>query len=137
MTVAKSVEQIKSSLKLRTEPKANSLTLRIGVKKYVLPFEARMIQNDDMLFVHIPPAAEIFKIAGGKLNVVDSVDGATAAAKALRRPRGPKRKSAQKSVEMSGEVAKALAAIPAGYKIGYDAKGNARLVRMRTRRKKK
>jgi len=134
--VAKSLEQVKSSLKLRTEPKANALTLRIGVKKYVLPFEARLIQSDDTLFVHIPPAAEIFKVSGGKLVAVDSADAAAEAAKVLRRPRGPKRRSANKSVEMSPDLAKVLANVPAGYKIGYDASGRPRLVRTRQRRRK-
>lgn len=134
--VAKSLDQVKSSLKLRTEPKSNALTLRIGVKKYVLPFEARIIQSDDTLFVHVPPAAEIFKISGGKLVVVDSAEAAAEAAKVLRRPRGPKRRKASKAVEMSPDLAKVLANVPAGYKIGYDANGKPRLVRMRKRRSK-
>ncbi|MCB0827002.1 MAG: hypothetical protein KDC26_12505 [Armatimonadetes bacterium] len=130
----KGIEKTKAALKLRTSPREGALTLRMGVKKHVLPFEVRMIESDDFVFVHIPPAAEIFKKDGKEIVLVTSDKDAEAAAKTLRRSRRRGRKSS-KAVEMPDDVAAALAKIPAGFKLGYDADGTPRLVKTRKRRK--
>jgi len=134
--MAKTVEKTKSSLKLRTQARTGALTLRLGVKKYVLPFEVRLLTSSDYVFVHIPPSAEIMKVTKGGLEVVSDVPAAEEAAKSFRR--GRKRTSGRSSspVELPSDVAAALNKIPAGYKIGYSADGSVKLVRTRKRRKK-
>lgn len=133
--MAKSLEQIKAALKLRAEGKNKQLTLRLGVKKYVLPFEVRLIQRDNHIFVHIPPSAEIFEIKDDGLTMI--TDATEAVAKNLRRSRKRKATTSTKSapVEVPAKLAAALAEIPAGYKLGLDRNGNPRLVKTRKRRK--
>lgn len=138
IAMAKSLEQIKAALKLRAEGKSKQLTLRLGVKKYVLPFDVRLIQRDNHIFVHIPPSAEIFEIENDGLKMITDAGEAEAAAKVLRRSR--KRKATGGSakaapVEVPAKLAAALAEIPAGYKLGLDRQGNPRLVKTRKRRK--
>lgn len=134
--MAKSVEKVKSSLKLRTQAKSGALSLRVGVKKYVLPFEVRLIQSNDYIFVHIPPCAEIMKVSKTGLEVVNDLAVAEEAVKSFRkgRKRGTGRTS--RSVELPAEVAAALSKIPAGYKLAYGADGSPRIVKTRRRRKK-
>ncbi|MDI9639678.1 hypothetical protein QM565_28640 [Geitlerinema splendidum] len=133
--MARSVDKIKFGLKLRTESKEGALTLRLGTKKYVLPFEARLITSDDYIFVHVPPAAEIMKLDGKALKVVTSGEEAEKAVVSFRKARKSKRRS-KKAVELPQEVASALQKIPAGYRLAFDADGSPRLVKMRKRRKK-
>ena len=129
--MARSIEKIKFGLKLRTQPKEGALTLRVGTKKYTLPFEARLIQSDEYLFVHIPPAAEIMRVAGGKLEAVTKADEAEKAVQSFRKARKVRR---AKKVEVPDAVKEALRKIPAGFKLGYDADGNMKLVKTRTKR---
>lgn len=135
--MAKSLAQIKAALKLRAEGKNKQLTLRLGVKKYVLPFEVRLIQRDNHIFVHIPPSAEIFEIKDDGLTMITDATEADAVAKNLRRSRKRKATTSTKSapVEVPAKLAAALAEIPAGYKLGLDRNGNPRFVKTRKRRK--
>lgn len=132
--MARSVDKIKFGLKLRTEKKESSLTFRIGVKKYVLPFEARIVKSDDYLFLHVPPAAEIMKITKSGLVVVTKSAEAEEAVKSFRKSR-KKIKRPRKQVKVPSAVQDALKKIPSGYKLGYDADGNLKLVKKRTRKK--
>lgn len=132
--MARSVDKIKFGLKLRTEKQENSLTFRIGVKKYALPFEARIVKSDEYLFLHVPPAAEIMKITKDGLVVVTKSAEAEEAVKSFRKSR-KKTKRNRKKVALPTEVEDALKKIPAGYKLGYDADGNLKLVKKRTRKK--
>lgn len=134
--MAKTIDKTKSALKLRTQARDGALTLRLGVKKYVLPFEVRLLTSNEFVFVHIPPCAEIMKIASSGLEVVTDSATADEAAKSFRR--GRKRSAGKNSskVELPNDVAAALSKIPAGYKIGYSADGSVKLVRSRKRRKK-
>lgn len=132
--MARSVDKIKFGLKLRTVKQQNSLTFRIGVKKYVLPFEARIVKSDDYLFLHVPPAAEIMKITKNGLQIVTKPSEAEEAVKSFRKSR-KKIKRPRKQVKMPVEVQDALKKIPSGYKLGYDADGNLKLVKKRTRKK--
>ena len=134
--MAKTLQKVKSSLKLRTQEKSGALTLRLGVKKYVLPFEVRLLTSNDFVFVHVPPSAEIMKVVNGNLEVVTDVDTAEQAAKSFRRSRKRTTAKASKSVEMPVELASALNKVPAGYKLAYGADGQPRLVKTRRRRKK-
>lgn len=134
--MAKSVEKVKSSLKLRTQEREGALTLRLGVKKYVLPFEVRMLNSAEFIFVHIPPSAEIMRLTPGGLEVVSDITTAEEAAKSFRK--GRKRNSAKssKTVELPADVAAALNKIPPGFKIGYGPDGGLKLIKTRKRRKK-
>ena len=133
--MAKSLDKTKFALKLRTSPLTNGLTLRLGVRKYVLPFDVRTIQNDEYVFVHVPPAAELLKFEGKGLKVVTDAKEAEAAAKGLRRTRKKAAGRAKKAVEMPKELEAALKKLPSGMKLGYDADGRPRLVKMRKPRK--
>ena len=133
--MARSVEKIIFGLKLRTESKENVLTLRIGVKKYVLPFETRLIKSNDYIFVHVPPSAELMKITRSGLEVVTRGDEAETAVVSFRKSR-KKTKRPRKAVVMNADLESALKKVPAGYKLGYGADGKPRLVKTRKRRKK-
>lgn len=134
--MAKSVEKVKSSLKLRTQERTGALTLRLGVKKYVLPFEVRMLNSSEFIFVHIPPSAEIMRLTPGGLEVVSDIATAEEAAKSFRKGRKRSSGKSSKAVEMPSEVAAALNKIPPGFKIGYGADGSVKLIKTRKRRKK-
>lgn len=133
--MARSVEKIIFGLKLRTDSKKNVLTLRIGVKKYVLPFEARLIKSDEFIFVHLPPSAEIMKITKKGLEVVTRGDEAEKAVVSFKKSR-KKTKRPRKPVAMNADLESALKKVPAGYKLGYGTDGKLRLIKKRKRRKK-
>jgi len=134
--MAKTVEKTKSSLKLRTQAREGALTLRLGVKKYVLPFEVRLLTSNEYVFVHIPPCAEIMKIGGTGLEVVNDSASADEAAKSFRKGRKRAVGKSSSRIELPSDVAAALNKIPVGYKIAYAADGSLKLVRTRKRRKK-
>ena len=133
--MARSIEKIIFGLKLRTEPKENVLTLRVGVKKYVLPFEARLIKSNDYIFVHVPPSAELMKITRSGLEVVTRGDEAEKAVVSFRKSR-KKTKRPRKPVVMNEDLENALKKVPAGYKLGYGTDGKPRLIKTRKRKKK-
>lgn len=121
---------------MRTQAKEGALTLRLGVRKYVLPFETRLLASDEYVFVHIPPSAELMAIEEKGLVVVEDAAVAEKAVASFRRTR---KRGAQKQAgvpELPAEVANALSRIPAGFKIGYDPDGTPRLIRTRKRGKK-
>ncbi|HXH60648.1 MAG TPA: hypothetical protein VNI20_04755 [Fimbriimonadaceae bacterium] len=134
--MARSIEKIKFGLKLRTDRKENALTVKIGTKKYALPYEVRTITSDDYVFVHVPPAAEILKIGSKGLEPVTKSDEAEKAVQSFRKARRSRRR-ARRSKDLPEDVKNILKAkIPAGHKIGYDAEGNLKLVKTRKRRAK-
>ncbi len=134
--MAKTVEKTKASLKLRAQARNGALTLRLGVKKYVLPFEVRLLTSNEYVFVHVPPSAEIMKLTQDGLEVVTDARAAEEAAKSFRRSRKRSSGKSAAPVEMPTEVAAALSKIPPGYKIGYGLDGSIRLVKTRRRRRK-
>ncbi len=134
--MAKTVEQIKASLKLKTTQKEGVLSMRIGKKKVVLPFEVRMLECDDYVFIHIPPAAEIMKSGDGSFEIVSDVKGAEAAVSEFKKSRRRRRGGARASAEMPDDLKTALSKVPAGFKLVYGADGVPRLAKTRVRRKK-
>ncbi|HRI42626.1 MAG TPA: hypothetical protein PLL78_00895 [Fimbriimonadaceae bacterium] len=134
--MAKTVQDIERALKLKAEPKNQALTLRLGTKKLTLPFEIRLLSSNDYVFVHIPPTAGILKVTDKGLTPVGKMDEAQNAAASFRQKRKRGSRPAAKSVEMPSDLAAVLKKIPAGYKLGYDAKGAPRLVKTRKRGKK-
>jgi hypothetical protein len=132
--MARSLEKIKFGLKLRTTPRDGALTLRVGTKKYALPFEVRLIESEEYLFVHVPPAAEIMRLSGTNMEPVTKAEEAEKAVLSFRKARKARR---AKRVELPAEVKDALKRIPSGYKLGYDADGNMKLVKTRSRRSSK
>lgn len=132
--MARSLEKIKSGLKLRTNAKEGALSLKLGVRKAQLPFETRLVQSDEYIFVHVPPSAEIFKIDGKRLIQVETVEEAEKAMTSFKKSRKKGGRS-KKNVVMPSDLEQALAKIPDGFRLGYDANGEPRLVRTRQRRK--
>lgn len=133
-TEGTTVQTVKNSLKYAAAERDRVLTVRLGVKKLVLPVKARVIASGDYLFLSFPASTEIYKIEGKELASVDDA-GAVEARDALRatKKRGGGRR--KKSTEMTDEMQKLLAAIPTGHRLGYDREGNAKLVKTRPRRK--
>lgn len=132
----KNVRNVKNSLKFKATPKSGALTVRIGVKKYVLPVEARMLNGEGYLFLSFSALSEIFKIENGELVAMAPETDANEAFAALnpgRKRRGRSKKDA--AVELPSELEAALKNIPAGYRLGFAPDGSARLVKTRVRKK--
>ena len=131
--MARSLDDMNRALKLKASPRPGSLTLRVGTKKHVLPFEVRTIQGEGFLFVHLPPSAGILKLSDQGAELVTDEKTAEAAMKSFRKPRTqPKAKPA--TAEVPPELADALKKIPAGFKPVFDKDG-VRLVSTRNRKK--
>lgn len=133
--MARDINKVKTGLKLRTNPKEGALSLKLGTKRFNLPYEVRLIQSEEYVFVHVPPSAEIFKIDGKELVLVETNEEAATATASFRKSRKRGRTKGDASVEVPEELETALNKIPKGYKLGYDADGNIRLVKTRVRRK--
>ena len=132
-TEGSTIQSVKNSLKYAAAEKERMLTVRLGVKKLVIPVRARVIAQGEYLFLSFPASTEIYKIEGKEMTPVEDA-GAAEAREALRTPkkRGGRKK---KSAEMSEEVQRLLAALPAGTRLGYDRQGNPKLVKTRPRKK--
>jgi len=132
-TKERTVQSVKNSLKFKATPKSGVLSLKIGVKKYAVPVEARMISGGDFLFLSFPAVSELFRIENKQLNPMDSGADATEAYNVLNpaRRRGRRR---SKGVSMPPELEAALKAVPSGYKLGYGTDGQPKLVKTRKRR---
>jgi hypothetical protein len=132
----KSVQNVKNSLKFKASPKTGILSVKVGVKKFSLPVEARMLSNGDYLFLSFSASSELYTISGKELQPMAPESDATPAFQALNpgKRRGRRRRE---QVQMPAELENALKALPAGYKLGYGTDGTPKLVRTRTRTKKK
>ncbi len=131
----KSVEEISKALKLKAQPKENLLTIRSGSKKMALPFETRILTSEEYIFVHVPPAAAIFKMTENGLVQVDSAEEAKTAQLSFRQTRKKTGGRKQVAPELPPELHAALSKIPAGFKLTFAADGSPRIVKTRTRRK--
>lgn len=134
----KTVKNVKNSLKFKVDPKDGLLSVRVGVKKYRLPVEARLASSDGYMFLSFSACSELFKIENGELVPMEPTANGTEAYDKLnpgRRRRGRRRAAA---VEMPKSLQDALKEIPAGYKLVFDLKtGLPRLAKKRERRAKK
>lgn len=52
--MSKTVQSVKNSLKFKAQVKSGLLSVRVGVKKYVVPVGVRMIANGDYMFLSFP-----------------------------------------------------------------------------------
>lgn len=129
----KSLEKIKAGLKLRTQP-TDGLSLRIGTRKFDLPFEVRTIKSDEYIFVHIPPNAEILKFEGKEVRIVADEAEAEAASSSFRKRR-KRGRTPKAPADIPPDIKDLLQKIPAGYKISYNPDGSPKIVKTRTRRK--
>lgn len=132
----KTVQSAKNSLKFKASPREGVLEVRIGVRKFSLPVEARMLSNGDFLFLSFPATSELFRIDGKTLTAMDGEADATEAYGALNPGRKRGRRSASNDAELPSELAEALKNLPAGYRLGYGPDNTPKLVRTRQRRKK-
>lgn len=133
----KSVKSVKNSLKFKAQVKPGILTVRVGVKKYVLPVEGRILTSDSHLFLSFPASSELYEIKDKKLSPMAATADASAAYAALNPGRKRRSRKSATAATLPADLAAALTKIPAGYKLGYDASGKPRLVKKRTRRTKK
>lgn len=129
--MAKSVQTVKNSLKFKANVRSGVLSVRVGMKKHKLPLQVRMLTDDKYIFLSFPASSELYRIEGKELVAMGVQEDATEAFTALNPGKRGGRKRASALPE---SVAMALAKIPSGYRVGYDADGNARLVRTRKRR---
>lgn len=132
----RTVQSVKNSLKFKASPKEGILSIKIGVKKYNVPVEARMLSNGDFVFLSFPASSELYKITNKELGALDANADATEALASLT-PKKKRGRRKRESVEMPSELANALKNLPAGFKLGYGADGSPKLVKTRTRKSKK
>ena len=136
--MSKSVQNVKNSLKFKANEKAGVLSVRVGVKKFVLPVGARLLQGGEYLFLSFSASSELYKIDGKTLNALPKDSDASVAYEALnpgRRRR--RRKEGTGKMEMPATLVDALKSLPAGHKIGYGPDGTPKLVKARRRRSTK
>ena len=130
--MAKTVKSVKNSLKFKAQPKPGILSVRVGVKKYAVPVDARIISSGNYIFLSFPASSELYQVQNKELTAMDANADAAEAYTALNpgKRRGRKRAS---QPTLPPELAEALRNIPAGFKLGYGADGNIRLVKKRKR----
>lgn len=134
--MSKTVKSVKNSLKFKANVKEGLLSVRVGAKKYVLPVAARILSNGEYIFLSFTASSELYRVKNKLLTAMKPMDDATEAFAALNpgRRRGGRKRAA--GIELPSALADALKKVPAGYKLGYDAQGQPRLVKKRVRRKK-
>lgn len=131
----KTVQSVKNSLKFKAQPKSGILSVRIGVRKFSVPIEARMISGGSYLFLSFPACSELYRVDAKELHPLPSDEDATDAYNVLN-PSKKRTRRRGSSVNMPQELADALKAIPSGYKLGYNLDGSPKLVKTRRRSKK-
>ncbi len=135
--VPRGINATKQALKLKADEKENSLTLRLGVKKHILPIVPKILASEEYVFVHVPSQAEILRVTENGLEVVTSDEEAAKAAATFKKGRGSRAsRKLSASMPVSGELAAALSKIPPGYKLAFGPDGSPKYVRTRNRRKK-
>jgi hypothetical protein len=135
--MSKSVQSVKNSLKFKAGPKAGILSVKIGVRKYSVPVEARMLSNGGFVFLSFPASSELYRVDDGALHPMPS-DAEAGDAYAALNP-GRRRRRARREADaavLPAELEAAIKGLPAGYRLGYGPDGQPRLIRTRVRRKK-
>jgi hypothetical protein len=130
--MSKSVQSVKNSLKFKAQPKPGILSVKVGVKKFSVPVEARMLSNGDFVFLSFPASSELYRVENRELQTMGSEADASDAFNALnpKKRRGRRRAA---GVSMPTALAEALKTLPPGYKLGYSSDGSPKLVRTRKR----
>src|SRR6187549_353435 len=105
----KSVQNVKNSLKFKASPKSGILSVKVGVKKFAIPVEARMLSNGDYLFLSFSASSELYTILGKDLKAMPSDSDATEAFTALN-PGKRRGRRKRESVQMPVELEQALKA---------------------------
>lgn len=132
----RNVKTVKNSLKFKAQQKEGILSVRIGVRKYNVPIEARILSDDEFIFLSFPASSELYHVSGKTLTPMDSDADATNAYAALNPVKKRTRRRRAKPVEVPDAVQAALKSIPKGYRLQVDIDGTPRLVRSRVRKKK-
>jgi hypothetical protein len=132
----RTVQSVKNSLKFKASPKPGILSIKIGVKKYSVPVEARMLSNGEYLFLSFPSSSELYKVVNKELKPLAGGDDAADALSALT-PKRRRTRRKREPVEMPAELANALKNLPSGFKLGYGPDGTPKLVKTRTRKSRK
>ena len=129
---SRTVQSVKNSLKFKAHPKGGILSVKVGVKKYQVPIEARMLSGEGYMFLSFPAVSELFRIDHKHLKAMSPLEDATAAYEKLNPSKRKGRRKAS-NIEMPLELMEALKAVPSGFKLGYDADGAPKLVKTRKR----
>jgi len=135
---AKSVQNVKNSLKFKANPKTGILSVKVGVKKYQIPMEARMISGDGYMFLSFPACSELFRIDSKELKAMNAAEDASEAF-AILNPSRRRHRRRDTNIELPSAIAEALKTLPSGFKLGYNEDGSPKLVKTRkrtTRRRK-
>lgn len=135
--MAKNVQEVKNSLKFKADEKEGLLTIRYGVKKFVVPHKVRMLSDGKNMFLSFTASSELYEVTGKGLTPMDKNADATAIYENLnpgRKKRGGRKGKA--AAALTPELEAALKAIPEGFRLGYAADGSLKLVKTRTRKKK-
>jgi len=132
----KTVQSVKNSLKFKARPKSGILSVRIGVKKFVIPVEARLLSDGQFAFLSFSGSSELYRVDAKQLSPMKPNEDASAVHTALSPSKKKTRKRAS-GVDLPKALADALKSVPAGYKLGYGTDGAPKLVRTRRRRTKK
>ena len=136
-TASKTIQNVKNSLKYSAQEKSGALTVRLGVKKFVLPLSARLIAGDGYLFLSFPASSEIYAVEGKTLTPVEDDAKAEEVRAALTVEKKARGRRKRKGAELDPNLAEMLAKLPAGQRIGYNADGSPKIVKSRPRKAKK
>lgn len=128
----KTVQSVKNSLKFKAQPKSGILSVRVGVKKYSIPVDARMLSDEKFLFLSFPATSDLYRIESKQLVVMKTDEDASDVLEALTPAKKRTRKRGAAS-EVPKELTDILKNLPSGYRLGYGPDGTPKLVRTRRR----
>ncbi len=135
--MSKNVQKVKNSLKFKADEKEGLLTIRFGVKKFVVPHKVRMLSDGKYMFLSFTASSELYQVVGKELKAMDKAADANDAFNSLNPGRkGRRGRKPRSSAQLTPELEAALKNIPAGYRLGYGTDGSLKLVKTRTRKKK-
>ena len=132
-----SVQKVKNSLKFKADEREGLLTIRFGVKKFVVPHKVRMLSDGKYMFLSFVASSELYKVEGKVLKAMEkTAEAADAYAQLNPGRKGKRGRKARGGVALSPELQAALALIPAGFRLGYGPDGSHKIVKTRVRTKK-
>ncbi len=133
----KEVGSVIRSFRARVPKQEAQVSIKVGARRMELSIDAQVLTSDRYGFLALPAVAGLFRIDGRELTQMEPTEDASEAFSELNEklPRRPARPRAIR--ELPEVLQEALKQIPEGYRIGYDPDGTPKLVRKRTRRKRK